>query len=499
MITQSYKLNLIPDGLQYPYVSVSQYDDNSRTIEFVLYAGTETFDIPSGATVTIRGTKRDNTGFEYPCEFDGNVVTFALKQQITIFSGDVPSELRITLGDEILGTANFVFNVEMTTLADDVAISETELPLLEEVAEKLPQALEDIDWLKDHISKVYGVKRLISSSDPSWERINDSVGLTANATKDGSYVANDFDNLYPWCDIKTVNMTDDETISAEIGDANFKFDGSNGEVMTYIPPFYYQRIQEDGYEYIRISNNYFVGSEHSSGFYIGRYTTSSGAHSKSGVLSQVSTNITNFRTQARAKGDGWQQLDYHYFLLELLYLVEYADWNVQAKLGNGNCSTSAQIANGELDSLGMKSGCLTDDSKHAVIYRGIENFFGNIWQFVDGLNTKDHVSYVNYDPSSFAVDTFSGDYKQVGYTNALENGYVKEVGYDANNPLIMLPVAIGGSATTYMCDYYYQNTDNRIAVVGGSWNNGAADGFSWGLGAASGDTSSHFGSRLLKI
>ena len=200
-----------------------------------------------------------------------------------------------------------------------------------------------------------------------------------------------------------------------------------------------------------------------------------------------------------AKGDGWQQLDYHYFLLELLYLVEYADWNVQAKLGNGNCSNSAQLTNGELDSLGMKSGCLTDDSKHAVIYRGIENLYGNIWQFVDGLNTKDHVSYVNYDPSSFAVDTFSGDYKQVGYTNALENGYVKQVGYDANNPLIMLPVAVGGSAITYMCDYYYQNTGNRIATVGGVWNTGANDGFYWNLHNSSGYTNGVIGSRLLKI
>ena len=499
MITQSYKLNLIPNGLQYPYVSVSQYDDSSRTIEFVLYAGTEPFDIPSGATVTIRGTKRDNTGFEYPCEFDGNVVTFALKQQITIFSGVVPSELRIVLGDEILGTANFAFKVETTTLADDVAISETELPLLEEVAEKLPQALEDIDWLKNHISKVYGVKRLISSSDPSWERINDSVGLTANATKDGSYVANDFDNLYPWCDIKTVNMADDGTISAEIGDANFKFDGSNGEVMTYIPPFYYQRIQEDGYEYIRISNNYFVGSEHSSGFYIGRYTTSSGAHSKSGVLSQVSTNITSFRTQARAKGDGWQQLDYHYYLIELLYLVEYANYNIQATLGNGNSGTSAQITLGGCDSLGMYSGCLAGDSAHAVIYRGIENLYGNIWQFVDGINVKDNLAYINYNPSTYAVDTFTGDYKPLGYTNVTANGWQKELGYDANNQAIAFPISVGGSATTYMCDYYYQNTGNRIAVVGGAWGDGAVDGFYWFLAYASDSTNSSFGSRLLKI
>lgn len=358
---------------------------------------------------------------------------------------------------------------------------------------------EEVEQLENINNKIYGVKRSLDASSPAFERIFDSVGLTANATKDGSAVVNDFDNIYPWSKIKTVNMSNDGTINAEIGDVNFAFDGSNGDVMTYIPPFYWSRVQEDGYEVIKISNNEFKGAVHSDAFYVGRYTTASGANSKSGVTSQVSTNITTFRNQAKAKGAGWQQLDYHYFLLELLYLVEYADWNVQAKLGNGNCSTSAQIANGELDSLGMKSGCLTDDSKHAVIYRGIENFFGNIWQFVDGLNTKDNVSYINYDPSSFAVDTFSGDYKQMGYTNANANGYVKEVGYDANNPLIMLPVAVGGSATTYMCDYYYQNTGNRIAIVGGNWHDVAFDGFYWNLSNTSGSTGSNFGSRLLKI
>lgn len=498
MITQRYKLSLVPGFVQ-QVVEVSQYDDTSRTIEFELYDQNGSFTVPSGSTVLVQGTKLDNTGYQYECSYEDNIVSFEIADQMTVIAGEHSAEIKIISNGEVLGTANFRVHVEPSPLTDDTVISETEMPLFNYVAEHLEEAIEDIDWLKEHITKVYGIRRLLTSSSPAWERTNDSIGLTANATKDGSYVANDFDNLYPWCDIKTVNMADDGTISAEICDANFKFDGSNGEVMTYIPPFYYQRIQEDGYEYIRISNNYFVGSEHSSGFYIGRYTTSSGTHSKSGVLSQVSTNITNFRTQAMAKGEGWQQLDYHYFLLELLYLVEYADWNVQAKLGNGNCSTSAQIANGELDSLGMKSGCLTDDSKHAVIYRGIENIFGNIWQFVDGLNTKDHVSYVNYDPSSFAVDTFSGDYKQVGYTNASENGYVKEVGYDANNPLIMLPVAIGGSATTYMCDYYYQNTGNRIAIVGGNWNSGASAGFYWYLHSASGYVSSGVGSRLLKI
>jgi len=57
---------------------------------------------------------------------------------------------------------------------------------------------------------IYGVKRDIESVSTEWERIEDSVGLVANATKDGSEVQNDFDNIYPWSDIITYNYDDIE-------------------------------------------------------------------------------------------------------------------------------------------------------------------------------------------------------------------------------------------------------------------------------------------------
>ena len=347
-------------------------------------------------------------------------------------------------------------------------------------------------------TQIFGIKRELSTSSSAWTRTDDGVGKTANATHDGSAVTNDFDSIYPWSEIKTVNLADNGTVNAVLGMPNFKWDGSNGEVMTYIPSFWYKRWQDSTYEYMQISQSEFTGASYSKGFYIGRYTTSSGAHSKSGVASQVSTNITNFRTQAQAKGDNWQQLDYHYFLLELLYLVEYADYNSQSKLGQGNTSTSAQINSGSLDSLGMKSGCLANAGATAVMYRGIENIFGNLWQFVDGLNIKDNVAYICYKPSSYAVDTFTGDYSAVGYTNATSNGKSKTLGMDNNNPLIALPTSVGGSSTTYMCDYYWQNTGNRITLVGGGWGADTDGGmFCWRLNFSSGGSDTYIGSRLI--
>ena len=189
-------------------------------------------------------------------------------------------------------------------------------------------------------STVYGIKRsLNNNSSSAWERTDDAVGLTANAQVGSTAVVNDFDKIYPWSDIISYNYnpTTKQRV-ADYGDPNFKFDGSNGEVLTYIPEFYWKRYVEDNCEYIKISKYPIEGFNISPAFSVGRYNSSydgSKLHSKSGVLPEVSQNITTFRTRSKAVGTGFGQMDYHYFLLQMLYLVEYADYNSQSVLGNG--------------------------------------------------------------------------------------------------------------------------------------------------------------------
>ena len=139
MITQKYKLNLIPDKVPV-IVNCSQFDALSRTISFDIYDGNYLFEIPSGTTATVRGTKSDNTGFEYPCEIDGSNVSFAIKDQMTVFDGRVPCEIRLAGSDGIIGTCNFLLNVEKTPLDPNVTISETDLPLLEEAEQNAIRA-----------------------------------------------------------------------------------------------------------------------------------------------------------------------------------------------------------------------------------------------------------------------------------------------------------------------------------------------------------------------
>lgn len=144
MITQTINLNLIP-GSPLPRINVSQYDNGSRTLQFNLYNGVSPYEIPSGASVYIVGTKADKTGFEYACTFDGSLVSVDITDQMTVFAGEVQSELQIRQSDEILGTANFIINVERAALSDDTQISETDIPIIQRIPEILEEAEEYAD------------------------------------------------------------------------------------------------------------------------------------------------------------------------------------------------------------------------------------------------------------------------------------------------------------------------------------------------------------------
>lgn len=453
----------------------------------------------------------------------------------------------------------------------------------------LVNAINEVYENTELIKTKYTVRRKFSNNTSSaWERMDNNVGKVANATKDGSSVQNDFDYIYPWSDITSYiyNTTTNEVV-AEYGDINYNPDGSLGEVFTRIPSFYWKRWRDDTYEYVSISASKLEGYIKSEQFSVGRYATSyvnSKMSSISGQVPEVNRNITSFRTESRKLGNNIAILDYHYFLIQMLYLVEYADYNSQLMLGNGmttfrtdnndkalvaetgvnriiintlganafkvgqqvsigtsstfnwnvarnrtitkkeNYSSgditgtaiyfdgdSVNIAlnnvlwttgqkSGGCDTLGMKSGCTANDGKTAVAYRGLENPFGNVFQFVDGINVKDHVCYLCTSQDDYVVDKFTSPYNALGYTNALTNGYSKSLGYDNNYPIASFPTEIGTSSTTGTCDYYTQNTGNKIALVGGFWSDGSNVGlWFWYLSSDSGLVYFDIGSRLIKL
>jgi hypothetical protein len=135
MITQQKtNINLVPGGIP-PIIYVSQFDVQTNGIEFTLYAGETAFTLPSGAGVTVNGKKPDSTGFSYSAaSASGSTVRINVTKQMTAVFGDVICELRISSGQQDVGTCNFILRVERSPL-DDAVISETVLPLIEQAAE----------------------------------------------------------------------------------------------------------------------------------------------------------------------------------------------------------------------------------------------------------------------------------------------------------------------------------------------------------------------------
>ena len=121
-------------------------------------------------------------------------------------------------------------------------------------------------------------------------------------------------------------------------------------------------------------------------------------------------------------------------------------------------------------------------------WRGFDNPFGGIWTNLDGIilertaaNQPSSV-YTTTDPTAFGDDNTAKGKMTVAGTEIASDGWIKD--YDLGETGEIIPSVVGGSATTYMCDYHYCNASStalRTLFVGGS----AAYGGSAGLGCFS--------------
>lgn len=160
MANQRIKANLIPSCDIYPVIHLAQYDVSDGTgkqVEIELYYGTDKFTIPSGSSITFRGTKRDKTGYSYEItKFSDNVVTVDVKPQMTVLSGTHFAELRISKGNTISNTIKFVMKIDSSALADDTKVSETDLSVIEkalQASDAAIQAKAEVEQLKASVEK----------------------------------------------------------------------------------------------------------------------------------------------------------------------------------------------------------------------------------------------------------------------------------------------------------------------------------------------------------
>lgn len=157
--------------------------------------------------------------------------------------------------------------------------------------------------------------------------------------------------------------------------------------------------------------------------------------------------------------------------------------------------------NGFSSGIAASSGCIVaNDGKYPCMYRGIESPFGDMWQFVDGVNINERQAWVCKNAAQYASNVFANPYEMLSYVNANTNNYVKEMGFDAAFPFAEFPVTvISNGESKYYCDYYYQTAGLRVARFGGRWSHGSNAGLSlWYLAHSSSSANVLYGGRLLK-
>jgi hypothetical protein len=257
------------------------------------------------------------------------------------------------------------------------------------------------------------------------------------------------------------------------------------------------------------------------------------------LLGRPVTNLTRdqFRQAARKRGSGWEMYTYNaHKTLFWLFAVEYATLDSQkpfnaqkdangfaqgglgpgptqmtdwTNFNNANplipCGYTNEFGNGS----GEKAYVVKNASggTHATLmanrYRGIENPFGHIWKYTDGANiqvtTGDaglSILWATDDPSNFSDTSYTGYDKKGNICRT--NGHTKKMLLGEDGDIVTTEV--GGSSSTYWCDYYHTNTSaNRMQViqVGGNADSGLNAGLTY---VSAGDSPSgayrRVGSRL---
>jgi hypothetical protein len=179
--------------------------------------------------------------------------------------------------------------------------------------------------------------------------------------------------------------------------------------------------------------------------------------------------------------------------------IEFDGTAVNIATGNMLYNTGAKSGFSAGIAASVGSPVSNSSGKFPFVWHGIENLFGSIYQFVDGVNINERQAWVCPDAASYASNLFTAPYEQLNYVNGTADGYIKEMGYDTAHPYASFPTTVGGSSSTYYGDYYYQSTGQCIAIFGGRWRDGAGAGlFCWTLGSSSSSANLSFGGRLLR-
>lgn len=247
--------------------------------------------------------------------------------------------------------------------------------------------------------------------------------------------------------------------------------------------------------------------------------------------SGLTQNLTrpNIETLAQNRGTNWHgDLIKQVSAEQMLMIIEMGMMNLQTAIAQGvvtiadNSSYNCSSLTGSTSSLGNGTGRATEtvntkgdasttetaDGKTSVCWRGKENFWGNIWKFVYGINIWGNGKMGGGQPYicsdfNFAENKNSGNYEGAGFTATNVAGYISAMGYSTMCDWLFIASECTGNSSLPVGDYTYitQNLNGyRIALLGGRWNGGGnAGAFYWSLDSGVGTRGRSIGGRLVYI
>lgn len=329
----------------------------------------------------------------------------------------------------------------------------------------------------------------LSNSNPSTciTYADDAVGMTP-----GSAAWDEFFGHYPCILLNGVegvkldpsNYTKDingntvNLASAAVGDVMVAFP-RRGLKITTVGTTMTIKMTDDpdnaDFEY----NAHTRGSTRKEKFYLGAYKgflDSSKLRSWSGKAPTASQTIGTFRTQAQANGAGYENSGFYQLMFrQCMYLLKYRNLDSQTTIGRGyvKSTNTAAVNTGGTNAYGMDSEIIKasnptymTDELHQVKLFGIEDFWGNIWEWIDGIVTTSTRNMLT--ATTGFNDTGSG-YTDQGQ-GAAENvsGYMSKPQGTTKTGFLIKEAS--GSETTYFCDSASLNA-SCVACFGGSWTN----------------------------
>lgn len=401
-------------------------------------------------------------------------------------------------------------------------------------------------------SKIPGLE--VDYENSIYTRLGGAKNLTAGAQ---------FNRFPMYAGRRRCNVSDDGTITAYVGDPNYREDGSNGQVMVYQPKFWYQVVplkiepQKDGLGYHLRRAQYWVSHKPMPGFklhpafkkpqeleyimysaYEGsiydtseaayilddaqvmdaatdKFSSIAGAKPASGKTQPLTRQ--NVEKLAQNRGPGWHgdTIDAE-SANQLLMMIELGTPNTQAATAQGVVAIpdtpnteNHSIITGGTSSLGNNTGMADGaNGKVSVTYRGMENPWGNIWKLVNGVNIygngsqKGGVPYICTD-YSFEESKNTENYESAGFTLSNTSGYISAMGYSEEFDYLFFSSETVGNSSVTVGDYTYVTANlngYRIAQLGGSWYyGGAAGAFCWTLSNGVGHRSRLIGGRLIYV